>query len=81
MNKALMTSMAAVVAALGLAACGEKPQAAGTTPKGDTKSWESGATAYAADGYKAGDQAGWEQQLRQRAQNQNDFARAPAKPQ
>ena len=80
MNKALMISLA-LLGTLALGACGEKPQTAGTSPKSDTKAWEGSTTAHAADGYKAGDKAAWEQQLRQRAQSQNDYARAPAQPQ
>jgi hypothetical protein len=80
MNKALIISMT-VLGTLVLGACGDKPQTAGTTPKSDTKAWEGSAAVFAAEGYKAGDKAAWEQQLRQRAQSQNDYARAPAQPQ
>ena len=80
MTRALMISMA-VLGTLALGACGEKPQSAGTAPKSDTKAWDGSATVFAAEGYKAGDKAAWEQQLRQRAQSQNDYMRAPAKPQ
>jgi uncharacterized low-complexity protein len=78
MIKPLLIAVAAV-ATLALGACGEKPQTAGTTPKSDTKAWEGQASAHAADGYKGGDKAAWEQQLRQRAQNQNDYTRTSAK--
>ena len=63
-----------------LAGCGEKAQTAGAR-KSDGRVWESSDTGYAASGYKASDQTAWEQQVRQRAQSQNDYARAPAKPQ
>jgi len=66
--------------ALLLGACGEKPQTA-SARKSDGKPWESTSGAYLAEGWKAGDQAAWEQQLRQRAQNQNEYSRAPAQPQ
>ena len=61
-----------------LAACGEKAQTAGAS-KVDGKAWESAGTPYTAAGWKAGDQASWESQLRQRAQSQNEYLRAPAK--
>jgi len=80
MTRALIISMA-VLGSLALGACTDKPQTAGTTPKSDTKAWEGSATVFAAEGYKAGDKAAWELQLRQRAQSQNDYARAPAQPQ
>ena len=61
-----------------LAACSEKAQTAGDR-KTDGKAWESAGTPYTATGWKAGDQASWESQLRQRAQSQNEYLRAPAK--
>ena len=72
-------TVAVLIAAVTLvAACGEKAQTADTR-KTDGKAWESAATAYTAAGWKAGDQASWESQLRQRAQSQNEYLRAPAK--
>ena len=69
-----------VLAALMLAACSEKPQTT-TARKADDKPWDGAATAYTAQGYKGTDQAAWEQQMRQRAQGQNEYSRAAAKPQ
>ena len=67
-------------AVIALAACGEKT--AGAVKKSDVPAFQGsiGASAYVADGWKAGDQAAWEQQLRNRAQSQNEYARAPTKP-
>jgi hypothetical protein len=59
-----------------LGACGEKPQIA-TTRKPDTRPWESTQSAYDAAGFKPGDAAAWEQQTRQRVQNQNEYSRVP----
>jgi len=75
-----LTWIAGAALALGLAGCGEKPQVleAGKR-KPDAKSWESAATPYAAAGYKPGDKAAWEQQLRTRAQSQNEYARDVSK--
>ena len=62
-----------------LAACSEQPQTA-TTRKADDKPWSGASTAFTATGWKAGDAAGWEQQIRARTQAQNEYVRAPAKP-
>ena len=63
-----------------LVACGEKAQTAGTR-KSDGKPWESSQSAYLAEGWKPGDQVSWEQQMRQRAERQNEYSRTAAKPQ
>jgi hypothetical protein len=59
-----------------LSACGEKPQTA-QTRKSDSQAW-AGAPGdpYSVPGWKAGDQASWEQQMRLRAQGQNEYSRA-----
>ena len=71
---------AATVLGLSLAGCGEKPQVLGGAPskKVDAQPWAAsdGANpAFRAAGWKGGDQAAWEQQIRQRNQAQNDYAR------
>jgi hypothetical protein len=67
-----------VAAALvALAACGKREQTV-SQKKTDAKAWQGGDSAYSAAGWKAGDQKAWEEQLRTRAQGQNDYARAPA---
>jgi outer membrane biogenesis lipoprotein LolB len=62
--------------ALPLAACGEKAQTA-AGKKSDAKPWEGMAQAtHSADGYKAGDKAAWEAQLKARAERgQNEYTR------
>ena len=75
----LTLSMGLLVAALALGGCGEKSQVA-ATKKSDGKPWEASQNAYVAQGWKPGDQASWEQQLKARSQNQNEYSRAPAKP-
>ncbi len=72
--------LALVAAAFMLTACGEKPQTAATR-KSDGKPWEATQSVYAAEGWKSGDQTSWEQQMRQRAQAQNEYSRTSAKPQ
>ena len=63
--------------ALAVAGCGEKAQTA-TTKKTDAKAWESSQYTYAAEGWKGGDQAAWEAQMRIRAQGQNEYSRSAA---
>jgi opacity protein-like surface antigen len=75
MKRILIVAMLAA----GLAACGEKAQTAQPAmKKSDGKAWEAAQSAYVAEGWKAGDQASWETQMRQRAQGQNEYNRAPA---
>ncbi len=63
--------------ALAVAGCGETAQTA-TTKKTDAKAWESAQNTYAAEGWKGGDQAAWEAQMRIRAQGQNEYSRVAA---
>lgn len=74
------TALVLCGAAIALAACGEKT--AGAAKKSDVPAWQgsTGASAYVANGWKAGDQAAWEQQLRNRTQGQNEYSRAATKP-
>ncbi len=66
--------VAALAAAL--SACGEKPQTA-ATKKSEGKPWEGVQKSHMAQGWKPGDQASWESQLRVRAQAQNEYVRNP----
>ena len=68
-----------VVLGTALAGCGEKPQiGAAPAKRADAKAWEGAANSYAAPGWKSGDRASWEAQMRERAQSQNEYTRAPA---
>ena len=64
---------------IALAACTEKPQALGEAGrKVDTAGWavsDGAKPGFAASGWKGGDKAAWEAQLRARNQAQNDYAR------
>ena len=60
---------------LALVACAEKPKEAATR-KSDTQAWQASGSAYRAPGWKEGDRGSWEEQLRTRAQGQNDYAKA-----
>ena len=70
---------AATALTLSLAACGEKPQKMDTSArKADAEPWTSSDAAnpaFYASGWKVGDKTAWEEQIRQRNQAQNDYAR------
>jgi hypothetical protein len=63
----------ALLAALGLAACGEKPQTA-AIGKNDVSAYQGTQNGFATAGWKAGDKTSWEQGLKARGQNtQNEY--------
>lgn len=59
-----------------LAGCGEKVQTipVGTERKADGLPWQTKDTRFLAPGWTPGDESGWNAQLAQRAQGQNDYA-------
>jgi hypothetical protein len=80
LSSPIATVLGALVIALLLAGCGEKPQVmaqkeAGTTVTRDSKPWEGQRPRFAAPGLVSGDKAGYEQALKQRAQQQNEYVR------
>ena len=68
-----------VAGVIALAACTEKPQVLGESGrKVDAAPWsvsDSAKPGFAASGWKGGDKAAWEAQLRARNQAQNDYVR------
>ncbi len=70
---------AGLLLSLVLAACSEKPQTA-SHRKADGHPADGPATAYTAGTWKAGDAAGWDAQMRLRAQGQNEYARTGSPP-
>lgn len=65
----------AAVALLLLGACSEKPQTAGTHTS-DQQAWNGSVQkAFDAPGWKPGDKASWEEQIKQRNRSQNEFVR------
>jgi hypothetical protein len=66
-------------AVMTLSACGEKAQTL-SPRKADSKPWDAAQNGFVSPGWKAGDQASWEEQMRARAQGQNEYTRTPAKP-
>ena len=77
--KCCWTTLGALASALLLSACAEKPQTA-ATKKLDAMPWDGSQTVFAASGWKAGDRASWEEQLKTRSQGQNEYSRAPVRP-
>ena len=57
-----------------LAGCTEQPQTANPR-KSDTVAWQGADNPYGAPGWKAGDKANWEEQIRMRAQAQNEYTK------
>jgi hypothetical protein len=65
-----------ILALTALAACTEKPQALNSSgTKVDAPAFQGTGMAFSVPGWKAGDKASWEQQLKTRTQNQNDYTR------
>ena len=62
--------------AVAMTACGESASGSKSTKKADGKAWEGAGPTFAAAGWKPGDKASWDEQMRVRAQLQNDYARA-----
>ena len=78
----MRSTIAMAMMAVCVSGCGEKPQAAGQGPakKADGKAWEQSQSANVAQGWKPGDQASWEAQMRVRAQGQSEHSRIAAAP-
>lgn len=74
-----LLSVIALGMAAGLAACGDKPQALSGLPKSDqAPATGTGASAFTAPGWQAGDATSWQSQLKARAQyGMNDHTRSP----
>jgi len=65
-----------LAAAAALAACsGGSPSEGGAVRKNDAPAWQGAGNPYVAEGWKAGDQTSWEQQMRVRVQGQNEYTR------
>ena len=60
-----------------LAACTEQPQTIGSNARQDTAAYQGGSP-YQAAGWKAGDKASWESEMKARTQmGQNDYNKVP----
>ncbi|WP_119354505.1 hypothetical protein [Azohydromonas sediminis] len=61
--------------AVALTACGETATSDRTVRKTDSPAYQGAANPFVADGWKPGDASSWEQQMRTRAQGQNEYSR------
>ena len=75
-----ITTLVLCGAAIALVACGEKTSGAAKKADVPASQGSTGASAYVANGWKAGDQTAWEQHLRTRTQGQNEYSRASSQP-
>jgi hypothetical protein len=73
--KNLVIAVGLVVA---LGAC-EKAQTGPSARKPDTKAWDAAQNAFVAPGWKSGDEASWESQIRNRTAGQNEYVGGPSR--
>ncbi|WP_422843705.1 hypothetical protein [Acidovorax sp. M2(2025)] len=79
MNSRTATTLMAVLAAAALAACGEKPQT-GAGIRSDAPPYAGTGSNFTQAGWKAGDKASWESELKARQQyGQNEYTRTQTK--
>jgi hypothetical protein len=74
MNATTVLLMGLAVGSLMLAACAERQQTANPR-RSDTVAWQGPESRYTAAGWKPGDRTSWEEQIRNRAQAQNEYRR------
>ncbi|RQO83987.1 hypothetical protein [Acidovorax sp. FJL06] len=78
-QRLIPTTLAAAVALVALTACGEKPQT-GAGIRSDAPPYAGTGSNFMQPGWKAGDKAAWEAQLKARQQyGQNEYSRTQAK--
>ena len=75
MKIALLVGMFA--ACVTLMGCTERPQTMGQR-KADSRAFQGPDSGYAVPGWKVGDSGSWEQQIKTRAQSQNEYSRIRA---
>ncbi len=87
-HRRCVVTLAAATLALAFAGCGERDQSSAGKPgirKSDTQAWagvQGEPTPYTASGWKAGDKAAWEAQLKGRTERgQNEYTRVAPKAQ
>jgi hypothetical protein len=66
---------AAVMGLAALSACTERPQTLDSGVKVDAQAFQGTGMAYEVPGWKQGDKVSWEQHMKVRTQNQNDYSR------
>jgi hypothetical protein len=70
-----LKALVALAAVASLAACGDRDQVLGDSRQPDTEHWQSTQSKHLAGGFKPGDEAAWDTQIRNRAQTQNEYSR------
>ena len=76
MKRNLILAAAVIAASTLLAACGDRVQNLESGVKIDTQAFQGTGMPYAVSGWKQGDKASWEQQMKTRTQSgQNDYAK------
>ena len=79
MKRLVHSTLAAAVALVALTACGEKPQT-GAGIRSDAPTYAGTGSNFMQSGWKAGDKAGWEAQLKARQlYGQNEYTRTQSK--
>ena len=79
MKRLVHSALAAAVALVALTACGEKPQT-GAGIRSDAAPYAGTGSNFMQPGWKAGDKAGWEAQLKARhLYGQNEYTRTQSK--
>ena len=79
-NIMIRSTMGLLLMTVVAAGCGDKPQEIGQSSvrKADSKAWDMAKSSSVAEGWKAGDQISWEEQMRKRAQGQDEKSRITA---
>jgi predicted small lipoprotein YifL len=71
-----LTLMAMLAAVAALSACGDKPQTLQSAAKVDSQAFQGTGMPYSVQGWKQGDKASWEQQVKNRTQQtQNEYTK------
>jgi hypothetical protein len=68
-------SLILIAALATLAACTEKPQTLSSGVKLDAAAFQGTGMAFTVPGWKPGDKTSWEQEMKTRTQNQNDYTK------
>jgi hypothetical protein len=70
-----MTRWTLAAALVVLAGCGDPGDRAPGVRAPDAKSWQAPQNGFVAPGWTSGDERSWDEQLRRRAANQNEYTR------
>jgi len=79
MSARLAVAVVAALCLVALAGCGERPQTAGVNKQGkyqgkpDTLPWDDAPLAYGSAKWTQGDKASWEDAIKTRTLNQNEY--------